>query len=61
MLDADAFSRFKEEGIMNMKVAQSLREEILSRGDTEHPQELYIRFRGRKPQIDAMLERDGIK
>lgn len=61
MLDADAFSRFKEEGVMNMKVAQSLREEILSRGDTEHPQELYIRFRGRKPQIDAMLERDGIK
>ena len=46
---------------MNMKVAQSLREEILSRGDTEDPQELYIRFRGRKPQIDAMLERDGIK
>lgn len=61
MLEADAFSRFKEEGVMNMKVAQSLRDEILSRGDTEHPQELYIRFRGRKPQIDAMLERDGIK
>ncbi len=61
MLDADAFSRFKEEGVMNMKVAQSLRDEILSKGDTCHPQELYIRFRGRKPTIDAMLKRDGIK
>lgn len=61
MLDADAFSRFKEEGVMNMKVAQSFREEILSKGDTEHPMELYLRFRGRKPQIDALLERDGIK
>ncbi len=61
MLDADAFSRFQEEGVMNMKVAQSLRDEILSKGDTRHPQELYIRFRGRKPTIDAMLKRDGIQ
>lgn len=61
MLDADAFSLFKEKGIMNMQVAQSFRDNILSRGDTEHPMELYIRFRGRKPQIEALLERDGIK
>lgn len=61
MLDADAFSLFKEKGIMNMQVAQSFRDNILSRGDTEHPMELYMRFRGRKPQIDALLERDGIK
>ena len=60
MLDADAFSRFKEEGTMNMKVAQSFRDCILSKGDTEHPMELYLRFRGRKPQIEALLERDGI-
>ena len=60
MLDADAFSRFKEEGSMNMKVAQSFRDCILSKGDTEHPMELYLRFRGRKPQIEALLERDGI-
>lgn len=61
MLDADAYSRFQEEGVFNMKVAQSFRDEILSRGDTEHPMELYLRFRGRKPQIDALLKRDGIK
>lgn len=60
MLDADAFSRFKEEGIMNMKVAQSFRENILAPGDTEHPMELYMRFRGHKPEIDALLKRDGI-
>lgn len=61
MLDADAFSLFKEQGIMNMKVAQSFRDNILSRGDTEAPMELYIRFRGHKPQIEPLLERDGIK
>ena len=61
MLDADAFARFKEEGIMNMSVAQSFREEILSKGDSEHPMTLYLRFRGRKPQIEPLLERDGIK
>ena len=60
MLDADAFSLFQERGIMNMKVAQLFRDEILSKGDTEHPMELYIRFRGRKPQIDSLLKRDGI-
>lgn len=61
VLDADAFSRFKEEGIMNMKVAQSFRDNILSKGDSEHPMKLYIRFRGRKPQIEPLLERDGLK
>ena len=61
MLDADAFARFKEEGVMNMKVAQSFREEILSKGDSEHPMTLYRRFRGRKPLIEPLLERDGIK
>ena len=61
MLDADAFARFKEEGIMNMKVAQSFRDNILSKGDSEHPMELYIRFRGHRPQIEPLLERDRIK
>ena len=61
MLDVDAFARFKEEGIMNMKVAQSFRDNILSKGDSEHPMELYIRFRGHRPQIEPLLERDGIK
>ena len=61
MLDADAFARFKEEGIMNMKTAQSVRDNILAKGDSEHPMELYLRFRGHKPQIEPLLERDGIK
>ena len=61
VLDADAFSRFKEEGILNMKVAQSFRDEILSKGDTEHPMDLYVRFRGHKPAIEPLLERDGIE
>ena len=61
MLDSDAFARFKEEGIMNMGVAQSFRENILSKGDSEHPMALYLRFRGRRPQIEPLLERDGIK
>ena len=60
ILDADAFARFKEEGIMNMKTAQSFREEILAKGDSEHPMTLYMRFRGHKPQIEPLLERDGI-
>lgn len=61
MLDADAFARFKEEGIMNMKVAQSFRDTILSKGDSEHPMKLYTKFRGHRPQIEPLLERDGIK
>ncbi|MBR2318567.1 MAG: M3 family metallopeptidase [Bacteroidaceae bacterium] len=61
ILDADAYSLFKEKGIMNMKVAQSFRENILSKGDSEHPMELYMRFRGHKPQVEPLLERDGIK
>lgn len=61
MLDADAFSLFKEQGVLNMHVAESFRNNILSKGDTEHPMELYMRFRGRKPQIDALLKRDGIE
>lgn len=61
MLDADAFSIFKEHGILNMKVAQSFRDNILSKGDSEHPMTLYTRFRGHKPQVEPLLERDGIK
>lgn len=61
MLDADAFAKFKEDGIMNMKTAQSFRDNILSKGDSEHPMELYIKFRGHKPLIEPLLERDGIK
>ncbi len=60
VLDADAFSKFKEDGIFNPATAQSFCNNILSRGGTELPMVLYKRFRGREPKIDAMLQRDGI-
>ena len=61
VLDADAFAYFKQQGIFNQEVAQSFRDNVLSRGGTEHPMVLYKRFRGQEPTIDALLERDGIK
>ena len=61
VLDADAFSVFKEKGIFNKGVAESFREHILSKGGTEHPMTLYRRFRGQEPTIDALLRRNGIK
>ena len=61
VLDADAFSVFKHEGIFNSQTAQRFRDCILSRGGTEHPMTLYKRFRGGEPTIDALLERNGIK
>lgn len=61
VLDADAFSLFKEKGIFNQEVAQSFRDNILSKGGTVHPAILYRRFRGQEPSIDALLIRTGIK
>ncbi|MGN1254679.1 MAG: M3 family metallopeptidase, partial [Prevotella sp.] len=61
VLDADAFSVFKKEGIFNRATAQRFRDCILSKGGTEHPMTLYKRFRGGEPTIDALLERNGIK
>ena len=61
VLDADAFSVFKKHGIFNQKTAQSFRDNILSKGGTEHPMTLYKRFRGGEPTIDALLKRNGIK
>lgn len=61
VLDADAFSVFKADGIFSTKVADSFRENILSKGATEHPMTLYKRFRGQEPTIDALLRRNGIK
>lgn len=60
VLDADAFAVFKREGIFNQRTAQRFRDCILSKGSTEHPMELYKRFRGGEPTIDALLERNGI-
>jgi len=61
VLDADAFDVFKRRGIFNQQTAQSFRDNILSRGGTEHPSDLYRRFRGGEPTIDALLKRNGIR
>lgn len=60
VLDADAFSLFQEKGIFNPETANSFRENVLSKGGTEHPMVLYKRFRGQEPGIDALLKRNGI-
>ena len=60
VLDADAFSLFKEKGIFNKEVANSFRKHVLSKGGTEHPMALYKRFRGQSPDIQALLKRNGI-
>ena len=61
VLDADAFSMFLKNGLFDKTTAYSFRKNVLERGGTEHPMELYKRFRGQEPTIDALLERDGIK
>ena len=60
VLDADAFSVFKANGIFDKKTADSFKNNILTRGGTENPAVLYRRFRGGEPTIDALLRRDGI-
>ena len=60
VLDADAFAYFKQNGIFNNEVATSFRKNILERGGTCHPQQLYRNFRGQDATIDALLERTGI-
>lgn len=61
VLDADAFAKFKENGIFDKKTADEFRNNILTRGGTENPAKLYRQFRGQDPSIDALLIRDGIK
>ena len=56
VLDADAFSYFTETGIFNKETAASFRKNILEKGGTEKPLDLYVRFRGKEPSIDALLE-----
>lgn len=60
VLDADAFSFFKENGIFNTEIAHKLRTEILEKGGTEHPEILYKKFRGKKPTNNALLKRAGL-
>ncbi len=60
VLDADAFSRFQEEGLFSRKVGDAFRSQILALGDTQDPMDLYRSFRGREPTLDALLQRSGL-
>jgi peptidyl-dipeptidase Dcp len=60
VLDADAFEAFKENGIFDRSTADKFRENILERGGSEHPMELYKKFRGHEPTADALLRRGGL-
>ena len=60
VLDADAFAYFQEKGIFNKEVATKFKENVLSKGGTELPMELYKRFRGHEPNADALLKRAGL-
>ncbi len=60
VLDADAFELFKENGIFDKETANSFRKNILAKGNTEHPMELYKRFRGQEPDPKALLRRMGL-
>jgi peptidyl-dipeptidase Dcp len=61
VLDADAFAYFEENGIYNKKIANAFVDNILSQGGSKKAMELYIDFRGREPQVDALLKRSGLK
>lgn len=61
VLDADAFAMFKQHGIFDNATADKFRCNVLSKGSTQHPMELYMNFRGQEPTVDALLERNGIK
>ena len=60
VLEADAFEKFKEDGIFNKDTAKSFRDNILSQGNNEHPMDLYKSFRGREPKVEALLKREGL-
>jgi len=61
VLDADAFMHFKENGFFNKEVAESFRKNILEKGGTDKPINLYKSFRGKEPSMDAFLTRSGLK
>jgi len=60
LLEADAFSKFKSDGIFNKDTALSFKNNILSKGNTDHPMNLFKKFMGRKPNVDALLEKGGL-
>ncbi|MEO8182887.1 MAG: M3 family metallopeptidase [Deltaproteobacteria bacterium] len=60
VLDADAFTRFKQEGVYNRTVGEAFRRTVLERGDSADPMELYTQFMGREPSLDALMQRAGL-
>ncbi|MFA6236792.1 MAG: M3 family metallopeptidase [Bacteriovorax sp.] len=60
VLDADAFEFFKEKGIFNREVSQKFKDNVLSKGGSQHPMKLYVAFRGKEPNPDALLRRAGL-
>ncbi|ESU22078.1 peptidyl-dipeptidase Dcp1 [Flavobacterium enshiense DK69] len=60
VLDADAFSYFQEKGIFNKEVADKFKDNVLSKGGTDHPMTLYKKFRGQEPKPEALLKRAGL-
>ncbi len=60
VLDADAFAVFQEKGVFDHQTAQSFKENILSKGGTEHPMKLYVKFRGKEPDTIPLLKRAGL-
>jgi len=60
VLSADAFSRFEEDGIFNPETGQSFLQNILEQGGTRPAMELFVAFRGRRPEIDALLRHSGL-
>jgi len=60
VLDADAFEYFKQNGIFNKEIATKFKDNVLSKGGTEHPMTLYRRFRGQEPKPEALLKRAGL-
>ena len=60
LLEADAYSKFKKDGIFNKETAASFKDNILSKGNTDHPMNLYKNFMGREPVIKSLLIKSGL-
>lgn len=60
LLSADAFSRFEEEGVFNASTGKRFLQEILQQGGSREPMDLFVSFRGREPEVDALLRHSGL-